>query len=325
MEIIATPTHPKANSYAFWDEIEDYFQIYDWWQSLTQTQKENLAVLATAAIDALPFSGRKLVIGQRLEFPRMGHPSLELTGSFLLWLSSQTQDAFTVTDDNTTTVSFDLNFFPATLVISYFIGGSQYSVEMAPDGSISGGNVSGNCDLSTGHVDLTFTSPLDNGSVIQCRGSGYSRYTLQHHLLVFDPEEFADDFLKYGFVRVFYDDSVFLTSITANAVIPGTVSLADPLPQLPEATDSATVYYPVFNDVKQAQFIQMAYLATKSGTFPQEGIRSIRIGDTQVVFSDRLAGYSRYTRLASRYGLHPAAFTKLLPYTIYAQSVEIGS
>ena len=321
-ELIATPTHPRANSYLTLEELDELLLPNDWWQALTPTQKENAAIIATATLDGVPYAGQKLFIGQRLEFPRRSHPTLKASWPFLKYEDNYSAVGFVV-ENETTNVSFDLDIFPDELMIVYHIGGSTYTADMASDGSISGPYLTGTCNMTAGYVELSSSQSFDVGTNISYTGEGYSRTVFSHSAFRFDPEKVLDGFLKYGACRVIDTYSSLLLPIFDNRVASGEIICSTPLLAKPSTQAKVIVIAPILSDVKIAQAVQVVHQFRRDSYSPIEGIRSIRIGDTQVVFNERTSGYSRYVRMASRFGIHPAAFVRLVPYTIYAESVSI--
>jgi len=320
--LISTPCHPKANSYVSYEELEDALSVFDWWEALTPKRKENAAILAASAIDAVPYIGRKLLLGQRLQFPRADHPVLKIEGNILLLVENYEGVGAEVTEPSTS-FSFDIDIFPTSLTIKYKIGGNDYSVGMDDDGSINDSYVSGYCDRNRGRVELTFTVSPDVGSSITYSGDGYHRKKVKHETLEADPENVMEGFMNTGAVRCVGDDFDIISSITASHPRSGILEFENLIPGLPDTETHFYIIAPIHEDIKIAQLIQTAHIINPTGVFPVEGIRIRKIADTMVSFSDRILGYSRYVRMASRYGLHPAAFTRLIPYSIYGKA-EVG-
>lgn len=323
-EIIATPTHQQANSYLTLEELDSYLSPFDWWAALTETRKKNAAILATNALDAVPYTGRKLFHGQRLEFPRNTHPIQKIEFPFLKHEDSYSAVGYHVSALGINSVSFYLDVFPETLTITYTVSGNTYTATMDVNGSISGYGLTGSCNKDTAYVELHSSTNFDIDTDISYTASGYNRFTVVSDALKLDPSSVLDDSLKYGAVRIVSKSFSFVSQITGNSVVSGEVYFADGVPIRPQSGDYAIVIAPIPEDIKVAHVIQVAFHLSRGSFYPKEGVRSIRIGDTQVVFNERTSGYSRYARLASRFGLSPAAFTRLVPYTIYGADLRVA-
>ena len=322
-DLIATPTHTRANSYLTLEELDELLLPYEWWQLLAPARKKNAAIIATGTLEGVPYAGQKLFIGQRLAFPRRRHPVTKINWPFLKYESDYSQIALTI-EEATTSVSFYLDVFPDELMLIYWIGGDTHTATMADDGSISGPYLSGFCNKETAYVELTATQSFEVGSNISYVADGYSRFTFKSEYLRYDPEKSVDDFLKYGACRVIDETLSSLVTIKSNNVAAGEVTCSEGLSVKPSPNSKVMVIAPVPEDIKIAQVIQIVYQFRRDTYFPAEGIRSIRVGDTQVVFNERTSGYSKYVRMASRYGIHPAAFIRLVPYTIYGEAITIA-
>ena len=321
-EIISTLCHPQANSYVSYEELEDRLSVYSWWDSLTKRKKINAAILAASSIDSIPYAGRKLLIGQKLAFPRDTHKVVRLGWPFLKYDTNLSGVGYTV-DTSINKVDFYLPTFPDSLSVNYSIGGAVYTATMDASGSITGTFCSGTAYKDSGYVTLNFDSNLDVGTTVDYIVSGYSRNTVEHKALKFNVEYFSNGFLKNGSIRLVNDFGEYFYNITNNNIVGGTLTLDSYIERLPQNNEYCYVIRPLDEDIKIAQIIQTVYIITGFGNFPIEGLRMIKIGDSLVTFSDKVSGYSKYVRMASRYGMHPAAFTRLVKYTIYASEIKI--
>jgi len=336
MSIIATPGLSTSNSYNTIAEADAFIPLYDnnAWNTFTTSQKENWLKLSTHTLENLRYLGKKFYDYQALFFPCIGglanHEYLSFTGNILLAVTDYSEDIETGDGVTKTFAITDSSLFPTAGTVEVETQCESNIVTLTDEsgiGTLTGTGGSGTISYTTGAITLSYDEAPNDDEAITLTGDGYRRDVICDEDLEFDYGEF-NDFLKYGAFHV--EDGTGARvgiSISSNNVEAGTVTLESPLPTLFDTTTESKVLYPIHEDIKKAQLIQVLKIRGEvdvlNGYSVPEGIEAIKSEGAFVRYGSSSASLTAFERKARSKRLHPLALALIGRFTVYGKIAAV--